>query len=227
VTAAAAPPRDEAQLRARAEALAGRTLEQVAAALSRSVPAHPRHAKGWMGQLLEAQLGATAGSLPEPDFQQIGVELKTLPVSPAGKSLESTYVCTVPLEQVEEPLWERSNVRRKLARVLWFPVLTERGQPIGDRRLGWPLLWSPSAEEEAGLRADWEELMDLVCLGRVEEITAHHGTWLQMRPKAADSRARRWGTGSDGARVRTAPRGFYLRAGFTARLLARHYVLGT
>ena len=211
---------------ARAEALAGMTLATVAGDRGVEVPARPRNAKGWTGQLIEACLGASAGSLSEPDFQRIGVELKTLPVSPAGKPLESTYVCTVPFDHDEAPVWETSNVRRKLARVLWFPVVTVRGEPIAARRLGWPLLWSPSAADEAALRADWEELMDLVCLGRVEEITAHHGTCLQIRPKAADSHARRWGSGRDGERIRTAPRGFYLRASFTGALVEREYAPG-
>ena len=65
----------------------------------------------------------------------------------------------------------------------------------------------------------------MVSLGELERITAHHGTWLQIRPKAADSRARRWGVGETGEHIRTLPRGFYLRPAFTQRILARSYVL--
>lgn len=36
---------------------------------------------------------------------------------------------------------------------------------------------------------DWEELMDLIVLGQVERITARHGEVLQLRPKAANSKA--------------------------------------
>ena len=89
--------------------------------------------------------------------------------------------------------------------------------------MGMGLLWSPDADQERGLRADWEELTDLVCLGKVETITAHHGQWLQIRPKAANARSRRWGVNELGERSRTLPRGFYLRTTFTAALLARHY----
>jgi len=220
---AESPPRDEAELLARAEALAGLTLGELGEHRGLEPPASPRSAKGWGGQLLEDCLGASAGSLSEPDFQLIGVELKTLPVDPAGKPLESTYVCTVPLALTASPLWEDSNVRRKLARVLWFPLVTSRRAPIHARQLGTPLLWSPSAAQESRLRADWEELMELVSLGRAEEITARHGTVLQIRPKAADSHARTWGTDAEGRRVRAPPRGFYLRTAFTAALLATHY----
>lgn len=224
MSAAGSPPASEAELARRAAAIAGLTVGELAAQLGRSVPREPRRAKGFFGQIVEAALGASAGSLPEPDFQRIGVELKTLPVGPAGRPLESTYVCTVPLAgDAPAPRWKHSNVRRKLARVLWLPVEGSPQVPAPERRIGNPVLWSPSPEEEARLRADWEELMDLVVTGRVAEITAHHGACLQMRPKAADSHARRWGVGEAGHRVRTLPRGFYLRASFTAAILRARY----
>ena len=175
--------------------------------------------------MIEAVLGATAASLPEPDFQLIGVELKTIPIKRDGTPRESTYVCSVPLVCDQNPEWATSNVLRKLRRVLWVPIVTDDGASIAERTLGFPLLWSPDADEENGLRADWEELMDLVCLGQVESITAHHGTYLQIRPKAADSHVRRPGVGEHGARTATLPRGFYLRPGFTGALLARHFII--
>ena len=219
------PPRSERELQARARDLAGLSLAEIAKARGWPVPGSSRSGKGWPGQLVENALGASAGSLPEPDFQLIGVELKTIPVDARGRPRESTYVCSVPLDGGTSPRWEDSNVRRKLARVLWIPLLCEDGSEIGERRVGSPLLWSPAAAEEEALRSDWEEIMDLVCLGRVDEISAHLGTCLQVRPKAANARSRRWATGATGARTRTLPRGFYLRTGFTAVLLESAYHL--
>ncbi len=207
----------------RARCLAGRRLNELARELKVPVPARVNRAKGWTGTLLETALGATAASLPEPDFQAIGVELKTVPVHPDGRPRESTYVCTLPSPGGGPPLWQHSNVRRKLARVLFVPVVYETGAGFADRIIGTPIIWSPSAEEEAALRADWEELMDLACTGKVESITAHHGTHLQIRPKAANSKARQRGVGEDGAPAQTLPRGFYLRASFTASIFQRCY----
>jgi DNA mismatch repair protein MutH len=224
VTAAVPPPVSEAELAARAADIAGLSLGELAARLGRTLPASTVRGKGFAGQLAEIALGASAGSLPEPDFQLIGVELKTLPVDEGGRPIESTYVCTVPLEHGHgAPKWRTSNVRRKLARVLWLPVQGSPRIALAERRLGSAALWSPSSADEQALRADWEELMDEVLMGRVEAITAHQGACLQIRPKAADSRARRWGIGGEGDRVRTLPRGFYLRPSFTASILSRAY----
>ena len=215
-----APPRSEAELIDRARALAGRRVDDLAASLGLALPASTRAGKGFVGQLLERALGATAGSLSEPDFQHIGVEMKTIPVAADGRPLESTYVCTVRLDG-PAGRFEDSAVAHKLARVLWVPVEGERAIPVADRRVGSAVLWSPSPDQLAILRADFEELMEMVALGRVDEVDARHGVALQLRPKAADSRARRAGVGRDGERTRTLPRGFYLRTSFTADLLAR------
>ncbi len=217
------PPTSERELLERADLIAGMRLGDIAARLKVPVPRHPAQAKGWAGTLLETALGATAASLPEPDFQAIGVELKSVPVRPDGRPRESTYICTVPVPGGAPPLWAHSNVRRKLARVLWVPLVYESRAGIAERRVGAALIWSPSYEEEAALRADWEELMDLVCTGRVESISARHGTHLQIRPKAANAAARQRSVGEDGAPSETLPRGFYLRASFTAAIFQRRY----
>lgn len=221
-----APPGSEGELLRRALALAGRRLEEVAGQLGLPAARQPRHAKGWAGSVLEAALGASAGSRPIPDFPALGVEMKTLPVTPEGRPLESTYVCTVPLQPEPGLCWEGSALRAKLARVLWVPLVCERpDRGPAQRRIGTPVLWSPSAEEDAALRLDWEELMELVAAGELERVTAHLGQWLQIRPKAADGRARTRGTARGGDSVPVLPRGFYLRPAFTADLLRRHYLV--
>lgn len=219
-----APPRDETELLQRAQRLAGLSLGQLATGLGTAVPADLRRHKGWVGQLIEQALGATAASQAAPDFEAIGVELKTVPVDGRGLPRESTYVCTVPLAAGAE-IWEECWLRRKLARVLWLPVEADKAVSLAGRRIGSALLWSPSPEEEALLRRDWEELSERILLGELEQISARHGEVLQIRPKAADSRALRRAIGPDGERMLTNPRGYYLRASFTAAILRRHFVL--
>ena len=217
------PPRSENELLGRADAIAGRAMGAVAVELGLPVPRDTRRGKGWTGTVIEHALGASAGSLPEPDFRLISVELKTIPVGTSLRPLESTYVCTVPLAGDATPSWQDSNVRRKLARVLWVPFEGDRTIALPERRIGAALLWSPSPEEDSALASDWETLMERVVLGRVDEISAREGECLQIRPKAANAAARRRAIGSSGAWESTLPRGFYLRTSFTAAILAQHY----
>lgn len=219
------PPEDEASLLARAQDLAGLTLETLAARAGLPMPADLKRDKGWVGMLLEWHLGASAGSKAEQDFAHLGIELKTIPIDAQGKPLETTFVCVAPLTGNSGVTWLTSHVRHKLARVLWIPVEGGREIPLRERRVGAPLLWSPDAEEDEMLRQDWEELMDMIVLGRVEQITARHGAWLQIRPKAANSKALTEGIGDRGQPIMTLPRGFYLKKSFTGPLLARHFLL--
>ncbi len=98
-----------------------------------------------------------------------------------------------------------------MKRVLWVPVEGNRSIPLAERRVGSPLLWSPSEEEDRQLRLDWEELMDMIVLGQVERITARHGEVLQLRPKAVNARALTEAIGARGEPILTLPRGFYLK----------------
>lgn len=218
------PPESEAELIARCEALAGRTLSEVAADRRIAVPADLRRDKGWIGQLIESVLGATAQSRAEPDFPELGVELKTIPVTERGVPLQSTYVCTAPLDGSIEPSWAEAWVRKKLSRVLWLPVVGARDRPVGERVIGSPLLWSPDPDEDARLAADWDELTDLIRRGELWQLDAKRGQWLQIRPKGASGDLV-WTLDDEAEWIRDTPRGFYLRARFTRGLLARHYRL--
>jgi DNA mismatch repair protein MutH len=216
-------PQSEHELLQRANALAGQSLSSLSAAAHITMPHDLRRAKGWVGQLIEWQLGAMAGSKPEQDFPELGIELKTLPIDAHGKPLESTFVCVTPLIGITGLRWESSNVRNKLSRVLWIPVEGSRHIPLAVRRVATPFIWSPDPEDEALLRQDWEELMELVALGQIESITAHHGEVLQLRPKAANGQALTAAIGKQGQLIQTRPRGFYLRSSFTQRLLQRAF----
>ena len=93
-----APPSNTQELLDRASQLCGCSLQQIANHMSCPVPIDTTYAKGWVGQLIEQALGASAGALPEPDFVTLGIELKTLPVDQNYKPRESTYVCVVQLD---------------------------------------------------------------------------------------------------------------------------------
>ena len=54
--------------------------------------------------------------------------------------------------------------------------------------------------------------MDLIVLGKLDQITARIGEVMQLRPKGANSKAITKG-------IDTLPLGFYLRKEFTAQIL--------
>jgi DNA mismatch repair protein MutH len=211
-------PATEAALLQRADALVGATVGELAASLGRTAPRDLRRHKGFVGQLVEQALGAVAGSRSEPDFPHLGIELKTVPVDPAGRPVQSTWVCTAPVGSLAPPRWWSSPVRARLARVLWQPV--EGWGVVPDRTFGIPVLWSPTPEQEEILFQDYTTLTELLADGEVWQWTARHGVALQLRPKAASSRDRIEVTDAEGEIVETVPLGFYLRRSFTTSVLS-------
>lgn len=212
-------PHTLTQLLERAQSIAGLTFGELADTLGMPVPPDLKRDKGWVGMLLEIALGATAGSKAEQDFAHLGVELKTLPINEQGFPLETTFVSLAPLTQNAGVQWENSHVRHKLSCVLWIPIEGSRNIVLRDRHIGAPILWQPSPEQERQLKRDWEELMEYITLGRLNEITARIGEVMQLRPKGANSKAITKGIGKNGEVVDTLPLGFYLRKEFTAGIL--------
>ena len=208
-----AAPRDEAELLTRARGLVGSSLSDLAATALRV----GLHSKGKAGVLLEHALGATGGSAATWDFPELEIELKSIPLDTRGKPKESTYVCTFALADADRAIWDDSWAARKLSRVLWVP-LHDVGE--GDRRVGEPILWSPSAEEASTLRNDFDEIVGRIGALGIESVSAHLGVALQLRPKAANGRVRTVVRSNEGDLVATVPRGFYLRPSFTGGILA-------
>lgn len=212
-------PQTLEQLLSQAQSIAGLTFGELADELHIPVPPDLKRDKGWGGMLLERALGATAGSKAEQDFSHLGVELKTLPINAEGYPLETTFVSLAPLVQNSGVKWENSHVRHKLSCVLWMPIEGSRHIPLRERHIGAPILWKPTAEQERQLKQDWEELMDLIVLGKLDQITARIGEVMQLRPKGANSRSITKGIGRNGEVIETLPLGFYLRKAFTAGIL--------
>lgn len=212
-------PKTEQDLLCLAQSLAGLMFGELAEELGISVPENLKRDKGWVGTLIETALGANAGSKAEQDFAHLGIELKTIPVDCQGRPLETTFVSLAPLIQNTGITWHSSHVRHKLSKVLWIPIEGKRDIPVAQRRIGQPILWQPNYEQEQRLKQDWEELMEYIVFGRLDEISARIGEVLQLRPKGANSKAVTKGIGKNGEVIDTLPLGFYLRKNFTYEIL--------
>ncbi len=218
------PPATEQELLQRSYQLSGLSLADLASAYHQTLPYSLHQAKGFIGQLIEYALGANGLNLPEPDFPNLGIELKTLPINANGQPRETTYVCTAPINlSAEIEPWEHSRVRNKLMRVLWVPIEADPIIPLAKRRIGTPILWSPDPATEQILQQDWEELTHMLHLGQTANLSAKIGIYLHLRPKAAHSRVLNRAINEEGDELMVNPRGFYLRTLLTHKILTECY----
>jgi len=216
-------PSSTTELLALCENIAGLSLQELAEIADIKMAKDLRTNKGWVGQLIEWHLGATAGSKPEQDFKHLGIELKTIPIDQFGKVLETTFVCSTPILNTTGLTWENSNIRNKLSQVLWVPVQGERSVPLAERLVGSGFLWSASQKQAQLLKDDWLELMEKIALGQIESISARDGEVLQLRPKAANGSVLTDAYGLNGDIIKVRPRGFYLKKNFTQSIIDQQF----
>lgn len=212
-------PKTESELIDRCLVIEGLSFAQLALRLGVIIPTNPSQRKGWLGMAIEYALGADAQNKALPDFQALAIELKTLPLSALGKPCESTFVTSIPLLSIHQQTWQTSQCFAKLKRVLWIPIEGDKTLPYAQRRIGRGFLWSPTKEQEHQLAQDWTYLTTLISTGQLESIDAKQGEYLQIRPKAANGRSLCYAYDAQGNKIQTLPRGFYLRASFTAQVM--------
>lgn len=213
------PPKDFETLIERLNNIVGKKLDELSKQACVNLPNDPVHAKGFVGELVELLLGASAESLPIPDFPELGLELKTLPLDENFKPLESTFICYAPLTDVRNVRFEETALYKKITRMLFVFTIAPRDLPMNERTIAGYSFWNPNAEQLATIKNDYNELMELVSLGRINEINAKLGTIIQMRPKAANGKVLTDCIGPDGTIIKTRPRGFYMRRIFTTELI--------
>ncbi len=213
------PLLSEAQLMLRCKTIEGLTYSQLASTIQHHIPSHPLQRKGWLGLAIETALGANAGNSAIPDFMELGVELKTLPINALGLPAESTFVTSIHLRKLHQQTWETSTCFQKLKRVLWILIEDDVKLRFEHRRIGMAIMWSPNKEQTEILKNDWSELSLMLSSGRLTEVHAGMGTYLQVRPKAQNSRSLCYGFDEQGEKISTTPRGFYLRTCLTRQII--------
>lgn len=211
----------------KAKSLRGYTLGDLGQYLKIQLPKEQHnllYTKGITGQIIEILLGACANSKPLPDFPELGLEIKTLPIDLFGHPLETTYVCTAPLlpkYTLEQNLlktysfdFKSTVVYKKLRKVLWIPILVNNN----IRTIANPFIWQPNHDEIMLIERDWLELTEMLYLGNLDKVNSHFGEVLQIRPKAANAAALTTGLDQSGEQIDTLPRGYYLRTTFTKQI---------
>lgn len=203
--------------------IVGKNYKEIAEFLDVKLPKSSLHAKGWAGQAIELCLGASAKSAAVPDFPNLGLELKTIPVDENHKPLESTFLSYAPLMSKNTNFYD-SCLYSKISRMLFVLVCATREMAMSRRFVVGYFFWEPSAEEIKLIKDDYDELMEMVKTGYVENITARIGTVIQMRPKCANGKKLTACVGPSGNLISTRPRGFYMRRKFSSMLIEKYWL---
>ena len=204
----------------KAQSFQGYKLADLANLYNVEKPEHNNTAKGWAGQLIEQLFGIKNNSFAMPDFPELGVELKTIPVNVDYRPYETTYVTTVPLLPNDMTSFEQSILWSKIRHILWIPLVSEtRSEKVQNRVIGRPIIWQPSLQDKKIIEQDYYEIMEYIISGEIDKLTSQIGEYLHVRPKALDSSKKTYSIDQDGNKMITSPKGFYLRKTLTSKIM--------
>lgn len=214
------PPKTKDELITRLNHITGRSLSELAVLAGTDSPYNNSAGKGFAGQLMELYLGAAAGNLSEPDFINLGIELKTLPVGFDLMPAESTFLCMADLSPERFIPFEHSALYHKLKSVLFVILLAPKGAKMVERRVLGYFFFTPNDEQLKLFEQDYNEFNELILNASAREIDASNGNIIQMRPKGAGSQDYIRVRDESGNFTTTYPRAYYLRPFFTKQLMA-------
>lgn len=216
-------PQNRKELEDRLKLLLGRSVGELSLLAGVPLPHSNLAGKGFAGQLIELYLGASAHNLTLPDFTDLNIEMKTLPLGLNLSPVESTFLCATELNPKNFVAFEDSPLYHKLSCILFVLLLAPKGFPIVERRLLGYFFFTPNAEQLATIKEDYQGFAELVCSGQSDLINGNMGSIVQMRPKGLSGTSLTLNRRDDGSNLMTRPRGFYLRPSFTNLLCQQFF----
>lgn len=152
--------------------------------------------KGTLGNAIEYYyFKFNPNSDPNPDFNEVGIELKTTPLKRTKKgdivSKERLVLSMINYMEVVNETWETSAVIKKSSKILLLSYLYDPDLDPVDYEFYLAELWSIPEEDLYTIRRDWETVVDKIRRGLAHEISSGDTLYLEACTKAANSEVRR------------------------------------
>lgn len=197
----------------------------VAAAVGQmSFNASPKaRGKTGVGHLIEYYLGRRPNNKPEPDIEELGVEVKAIPLKRSGASWvpkEPTSLAMIDYGELDRQPWPDASVQKKLRRILFVPF----EHHYEDKRLHRfrrPFLWSPEPIDAPVMHDDYDAVRRYVREGRAHELSETISTILGARRKGSKGQMAR----QPNSEIPAKSRAWALKTAFTGTVVGKH-VLG-
>ena len=156
----------EQSLLAHAQSLKGKTVEDLLKGTEID------KGKGAIGNIIEREGFYIANnSDARPDFHELNIELKVLPLKAIAKgghtSKERTKICSINYTKIINEKWMVSHAKQKLQKILFIFYYYDQNQPINSKILDYTLFQLENSNEPL-IREDWERTRSLI-----EEGKAH------------------------------------------------------
>ncbi|MFC1594671.1 MutH/Sau3AI family endonuclease [Candidatus Omnitrophota bacterium] len=138
-------PAAESSILKRAKALVGLTVAEVIASSPLKDKPKGFKSKGAIGNIIEKHwFGIENNPSPEPDFVEVGIELKIVPLIDMSGGLtvkERTKICSINYFELIKEQWKTSHAKSKLSKILFIYYLYD-GNDQGNSKVKLCDFWS-------------------------------------------------------------------------------------
>lgn len=171
------------------ENLVGRTLREVC---DTSCYQPKSKNKGGLGQAIEYCFFLyEPNSNQEPDFPEVGMELKTTPIkrnkNKTISAKERLVITMINYCDVVNETWETSTCREKMSNVLLISYLHEADRDIFDYEIEFVGLQDFPEQDMKVISDDWNAIVNKIRDGRAHELSGGDTHYLEACTKGASS----------------------------------------
>lgn len=115
--------------------------------------------KGFIGQIVEKFFFIKNNNRQEVDIENLGIEIKTVPLNKYFLPKEKTYICNININDFKFE-WKNSNLYKKLNTILWVPYQGCCKIPLYDKIIFIPFIYKISPLEEKKIKREWIEIVE-------------------------------------------------------------------
>lgn len=131
--------------------------------------------KGAIGQIIEREgFGMANNNEARPDFDNLGIELKILPLKRTAKNdltvKERTKICSINYVKLIDEHWDHSHAKNKLQEILFVFYEYNKVDPSNSTIIDY-LFFQLENSDEPLIRSDWERTRGLVEKGLAHELS--------------------------------------------------------
>lgn len=177
-----------------AKRLEGHTLREECPELTALEDSHRR--KGSFGNAVEQYYFHYAiNSDPNPDFEEVGTELKTTPLKlkrdGSFSAKERLVISMINYMSVVDETWETSSLQKKLQKILLVAYQYEKDINPVDFLVKVVELWGVPQEDIPTFKSDWDTVVAKIRAGKAHELSGSDTLYLEAATKASSSKDRR------------------------------------
>ena len=145
--------------------------------------------KSWAAQLVRRAIGIHDDRLLLREFEQLGISIKTVPISPLGKAWEAMSFPRFVHNEIVNQRWESSDFLSSIQRLLIIPLMRTDKKYVRENQIwGRPFFWSPDDANVRDMRADWLRIIRMIRQGQSDKLPSYRLTRaIHVRPHGRNS----------------------------------------